>query len=179
MSPLHERLGNRNASPAIYSPLNYTGEPQTTRPPRDPDAAQRAADALRAFGPEFKRWLESRLPEDAGISAARLQALAVLVEGGPQTMGALSRRLGTTAHNVTKLVDGLEAEGLVERRDDASDRRAVSLHVTEAGRQAERRLVQAHVDAVLEPFLDLSDAELADLTSLLDRLRLAMRQRLT
>jgi MarR family transcriptional regulator, transcriptional regulator for hemolysin len=119
------------------------------------------------------------VPENAGISAARLQALAVLAERGPLTMGALSRRLGTTAHNVTKLVDGLEAEGLVERRDDASDRRAVSLHVTEAGREAERRLVQAHVDAVLEPFLDLSDAELAELTSLLDRLRLAMRRRLT
>lgn len=150
----------------------------SNRPPHPSDAAIRAAQALRAFGPEYKRWVESRLPDDAGITSARLQALAMLTEHEPLTMGALSRRLGTTAHNLTKLVDWLESEGLVERRRDVPDRRAVMLHVTEKGRAAERRLARAHIAAVAGAFSDLSDDELDQLTALLDRLWLAMRTRM-
>jgi MarR family transcriptional regulator, organic hydroperoxide resistance regulator len=141
-------------------------------------AALRAAQALRAFGPEYKRWVDSRLPGGAGITSARLQALAMLTEHGPLTMVALSRRIGTTAHNVTKLVDWLELEGLVERRKDEHDRRAVTLHVTGKGRDTERRLAQAHMEAVAEALTDLPDPDLHELTDLLDRLRMAMRQRL-
>jgi DNA-binding MarR family transcriptional regulator len=146
---------------------------------RDPAAAAvRAAQALRAFGPEYKRWFDSRLPDDAGITSARLQALATLSEHGPLTMVALSRMLGTTAHNVTKLVDWLEGEGLVERRREAGDRRAVTLHVTDRGRASDRRLAQAHLEAVAVAFTDLSDKELDQLTHLLGCLRAAMRRRL-
>jgi DNA-binding MarR family transcriptional regulator len=149
-----------------------------SRPPQL-SAAARAAQALRAFGPEYKRWFDSRLPGGAGITSARLQALAALAEQGPLTMVALSRRLGTTAHNVTKLVDWLEGEGLVERRRELHDRRAVTLHVTEKGREAQLRLAQAHLEAVAEAFTELTDRQLDELTSLLDRLRLAMRSRLS
>lgn len=132
---------------------------------------------MRAFGPEYKRWVESRLPDEAAITAARLQALATIAEHGPLSMVALSRLLGTTPHNVTKLTDGLEEDGLVARGPDDSDRRVVLLAVTAKGREAQRQLAQVHAEAVAAAFADLSDAELDQLVSLLDRLREAMRRR--
>jgi DNA-binding MarR family transcriptional regulator len=149
-----------------------------SRPAQPSAAAVRAAQALRAFGPQYKRWVDSRMPGDAEITPARLQVLAILAQHGPLTMVALSRRLGTTAHNVTKLVDWLETGGLVERRRNADDRRAVQLHVTGKGRDTERRLAQAHANAVAEAFTDLTDQQLDQLTTLLDHLRAAMRSRL-
>jgi DNA-binding MarR family transcriptional regulator len=149
-----------------------------SRPAQPSAAAVRAAQALRAFGPQYKRWVDSRMPGDADITPARLQVLAVLAQHGPLTMVALSRQLGTTAHNVTKLVDWLETEGLVERRRNVHDRRALQLHVTGKGRDTERRLAQAHTDAVAEAFTDLTDPQLDQLTNLLDHLRAAMRNRL-
>jgi DNA-binding MarR family transcriptional regulator len=149
-----------------------------SRPARPSAAAIRAAQALRAFGPEYKRWVDSRMPGDAEITPGRLRVLAVLARRGPMTMVTLSRELGTTANNVTKLVDWLEAAGHLERRRDVHDRRAVELHLTDTGRDAEQRLAQAHADAVAEVFTDLPDEQLDQLTALLDRLRAAMRDRL-
>jgi DNA-binding MarR family transcriptional regulator len=148
------------------------------RPEPPPAAALRAAQALRAFGSEYKRWVDSRLPRDTNITPARLQVLTMLTQHSPCTMITLSRRLGTTAHNVTKLVDWLETEGLVERHRNPSDRRTVMLHITGSGSDAEKRLAQAHANAVAEAFTDLSDPELDQLTALLDRLRTAIRHRL-
>jgi DNA-binding MarR family transcriptional regulator len=150
----------------------------TSRPAQPSTAAVRAAQALRAFGPEYKRWVDSRMPDHADLTPARLQVLTVLAQYGPLTMVALSRRLGTTAHNVTKLVDWLEPQGLLERRRNSQDRRTVQLHVTDEGRHAERRLAQAHTNAVAEAFTDLTDPQLDQLTALLDRLRTAIRSRL-
>jgi DNA-binding MarR family transcriptional regulator len=118
------------------------------------------------------------MPGDAEITPSRLRVLAVLARRGPMTMVALSRELGTTANNVTKLVDWLEAVGHLERRRAVHDRRAVELHLTDTGRDAEQRLAQAHADAVAEVFTDLPDEQLDQLTALLDRLRAAMRDRL-
>lgn len=149
-----------------------------SRPGRPSAAATRAAQALHAFGPEYKRWVESRMPGDADITPSRLRVLAVLARRGPLTMVGLSRELGTTANNVTKLVDWLEAAGQLERRPVVGDRRAVELHLTPAGRDAEQRLAQAHADAVAEAFTDLSDEQLDQLTALLEGLRAGMRDRL-
>ena len=47
---------------------------------------------------------------------------------------ALGDELGVTRPNVTKLVDGLERGGLVERLPHPSDGRMVQAHLTAAGR---------------------------------------------
>ncbi|MEW6339339.1 MAG: MarR family transcriptional regulator [Pseudomonadota bacterium] len=47
----------------------------------------------------------------------------------------LAEHLGLEGHSLVRLLDQLEEAGLVVRRDDALDRRAKTLYLTDAGRQ--------------------------------------------
>jgi DNA-binding MarR family transcriptional regulator len=69
-----------------------------------------------------------------GISPPRLSALSVLVFNGPTTIGFLAGVEGVTPPTMTRLVAGMVADGLVERRSDPSDRRVVRVEASERGR---------------------------------------------
>ncbi|RMF19937.1 MAG: MarR family transcriptional regulator [Deltaproteobacteria bacterium] len=46
----------------------------------------------------------------------------------------LGRRAGLEPSTMTGLLDRMEADGLIERRPDPNDRRALTIHLTEEGR---------------------------------------------
>jgi DNA-binding MarR family transcriptional regulator len=70
----------------------------------------------------------------AGVSRARLSALSVVVFRGPLTLGELASAEGVRSATMTGIVNGLERDGLVRRRPHGSDRRAVNIEATAAGR---------------------------------------------
>lgn len=86
---------------------------------------------------EVARSIQERLEralDGVGLSSAKYQALEALVRSGePLTLSELASRLRCVRSNITQLVDRLEADGLVKRVSDASDRRAVRAVVTEQG----------------------------------------------
>ena len=55
-------------------------------------------------------------------------------------MGDLSETTSIEVSTLTRLVDNMEKKGLVARRRDAADARAVALHVTPAGRRLTQRI---------------------------------------
>jgi DNA-binding MarR family transcriptional regulator len=71
-----------------------------------------------------------------GLSLSEIDALANLSAApeGALRMSQISDALVTNRPAVTRLVDGLEAKGLVERQVLAGDRRAVKAAITDAGR---------------------------------------------
>ena len=71
-----------------------------------------------------------------GLSLGEVDVLANLsmAPQGTLRMSRLSDALVTNRTAVTRLIDGLEAKGLVERRAAAGDRRAVNAAITDAGR---------------------------------------------
>jgi len=71
---------------------------------------------------------------EAGLSPARLSVLAVLVYGGAAGLSDLARAEQVKPPTMSRLVDGLEAAGLVVRAGDPRDRRKVRVTVTEQGR---------------------------------------------
>jgi DNA-binding MarR family transcriptional regulator len=73
--------------------------------------------------------------EDAasGLSGPRLSALSVVVFGGPLTLGQLAGAEGVKPPTMTRMVTGLEKDGLVVREPDTEDRRAVQIRATPAG----------------------------------------------
>ena len=78
-----------------------------------------------------------RLAQDdraTGVSAPRLSALSVLVFGGPRTIGELAGIEGVTPPTMTRLVAAMVADGLVDRREDAADRRVVRVQASATGR---------------------------------------------
>lgn len=86
--------------------------------------------------------IESRIEASLsplGLSLAKLNVLGILVgSNSPLTLGELAQRLACVRSNVTQLVDRLEADGLVRREADPSDRRSIRAVVTDAGRDRER-----------------------------------------
>lgn len=69
------------------------------------------------------------------VTLTQYRALVVLASRGPQTVAALAEAVAVTPPTASRLCDRLERKGLVERRADARDRRAVSLGLTTAGRE--------------------------------------------
>ena len=98
------------------------------------ELARRATEALERVACAAGRQLD-RHAGGYGLSDAKLEVLDVLCcrQDRRACLHALGDELGVTRPNVTKLVDGLERAGLVERLPHPSDRRMVQAHVTEQG----------------------------------------------
>ncbi len=75
-----------------------------------------------------------------GLTPPQMFALRALDPEQPVPMRELAAQLHCDSSNVTGLVDGLEAHGLVERRSAEHDRRVRMLVVTERGAQVRDRL---------------------------------------
>jgi DNA-binding MarR family transcriptional regulator len=91
-----------------------------------------------------------------GLSLAKLNVLQSLVWAEePVPLGALSERLGCVNSNITKLIDRLEADKLVQRLPDPEDRRSKLAAITEEGRsrcRAGRHALEQAERAILESF---------------------------
>ena len=73
--------------------------------------------------------------ESVGLSTPKYLTLQRLVEArDPVSLSALAECRKCVRSNITQLVDRLEADGLVKRVDDPSDRRAVLATATQLGR---------------------------------------------
>jgi len=108
-----------------------------------------------------------------GVSAPRASALSVLVFGGPTTLGRLAKAEQVTAPTMTRLVTGMERDGLVRRTADPTDRRVVWLHPTAKGSNLLRRGRQRRVAALAADIARLAPgdrATLKDAAEILERL---------
>jgi MarR family transcriptional regulator for hemolysin len=71
---------------------------------------------------------------DHGLSQATALPLMVLSRRGKRVrQGVLADEIGIEGPSLVRLIDLLQAEGLVERREDPTDRRAKTLHLTPTG----------------------------------------------
>lgn len=133
-------------------------------------------EAFSAFGPEYLKWIRSRL-RDSGITHARMRLLGALYFGGPQIMSSLSEELGVTRRNVTALVDALEGEGLVSRSSHPTDRRATVIELTEAGERKARITHEIYRKLVSELFETLSEEDRRELLRIIGLLKGELRRR--
>src|ERR671932_2596223 len=96
-----------------------------------------------------------------GLSAARLSALSVLVFGGPRTLGELAAAEHVRPATMTRIVQALEAEGLVRRESDPDDGRVTRLHATAKGERVLWRGRERRVERLAELLARLTPAEIA------------------
>ena len=78
----------------------------------------------------MNRRVDAELP---GALTAPQAGVLFLVSADGTLIGEIARGLGATASSVTELVDRMVVAGLVDRRSDATDRRAQRLMLTEEG----------------------------------------------
>jgi len=119
---------------------------------------------------EVEARLESAL-DRIGLSVAKFGVLAKLVEAGePVALGCLAERSSCVRSNMTQLVDRLEADQLVERLNDPSDRRSVRAALTPAGRERHAEGLRIVEEAGRAVFAKLDDDERAMLRRVLAHL---------
>ena len=114
--------------------------------------------------------VEARLAE-VGLSLPKLAALHQLAQAGDSLpLGQLAERLACVKSNVTQLVDRLEADGLVMRAGDPSDRRSRLAVLTETGKSAYARGTTIQQQSEREIFSALSREESTALHTLLSKI---------
>lgn len=123
---------------------------ETSEPP---GGSGQTARLLLAVVPPLSRHLGRRLREQGAISVDRFKALHAL-SAGPLRSGELAGLVLLSPAAVTRLADGLVADQLARREDDPTDRRAVRIALTDAGRAELARgetIVTEALDEILDP----------------------------
>ena len=105
-----------------------------------------------------------------GLSHGLLSALATVSKDGPMRLAELAQIEQVSAPSTTRLVAELEAQGLVSRRPDPDDGRAVLISVTAAGSDTVVRVRSARGAMVQELFGQLSDDEVSAIEAALPAL---------
>ena len=87
-----------------------------------------------------------RIARSVGLNVVDFQTYGVLLRtDGPMTPGELSQATGLPSSTTTRVLDRLEAKGMVERRPDPADRRKVRVHAV----QFHDQRVEAAYDEIL------------------------------
>jgi MarR family transcriptional regulator, organic hydroperoxide resistance regulator len=108
--------------------------------------------------------------EHHGLSIAQFDILATLGFEQGITQQELAERLLVTKGNICGMIDRMEANGWVERRPDAEDRRANRLFLTRRGKTRLGQTVPDEQALVKEIMGTLEPVELQTLFQFLDRL---------
>ena len=124
-------------------------ESHTSTSTSSAELAERIVSLFASIGRRSNRAAAGSLSfGDLSISQVRL--LHILHAAGGQSVGDLAARLGISAATASRACDGLFRAGLVERREDADDRRVRRLHMTPTGVAYVEHFAAAKLDAVRE-----------------------------
>jgi len=118
------------------------------------------------------RALDAELEGEFGLSLSGVEVLGRLAaaEGRNLRLSALAGECGLSLSRISRIVDTLEARGLVQRRSSSEDARAVEAHLLEAGLDLVRKAQASHFASVQERFFaQLSPAEIETLASVFGR----------
>lgn len=140
------------ASNCMMVEVSVTSPPPSTASPARETAVAKPAvgrPVLGSYG-RVAAWLAKRVEMALGsvdLTLPQYRVLAILAEGSSAASG-LAERLAVRRPSITAIVDGLVARGLVDRRQEDSDRRRVALRLTDEGA---RIVVQA--DQAVDTYL--------------------------
>ena len=124
------------------------------------DDLSSAADCFHSAAIHVLRYAAREDPA-SGLSAARLSALSVLVFGGPKTLGELAAAEQVRPPTMTRIVHGLEEDGLVVRASDPADRRITHVRATAKGKRVLQGARKRRIEKLAERLSSLDAKELA------------------
>jgi DNA-binding MarR family transcriptional regulator len=119
------------------------------------------------------RTLGEDLQRTCGLSATQYSVLMHLSESPDQQlrMSDLAARVNLSPSRITRVIDQMTADGLVERRRETSDGRSTMAALTKQGVATLRRAWPHHLQSVRTLAFDhLSDKETETLGQILERL---------
>jgi DNA-binding MarR family transcriptional regulator len=114
-----------------------------------------------------QRFLERLRPH--GMTVPRWRVLMVIANKGPSSIGKLVELTFIPQSGVSRVIDQMERDKLVVRRNSPEDQRVVEVHLSTRGKSIYRRLAHvavSYADAVVS---DFSRRERAELFAMLSR----------
>jgi DNA-binding MarR family transcriptional regulator len=144
----------------VTAPAELNGQTEATR----------LADELGAALVELSMLLRRAiLPPQ--ISLTQAWTLLILSNSGPQRVTSLAEACSVTQPTMSGCIIGMERQGWVRRDTGGTDRRVVSVCLTDEGRTVMRDLEQARTCVLLADLEALPDSDRAALAAALPALR--------
>ncbi|MBC6794851.1 MarR family winged helix-turn-helix transcriptional regulator [Corynebacterium macclintockiae] len=117
-----------------------------------------------------------RQTENSHISMAQLSILMILEENGPMRISQIAATETIRMPTASNAVNQLETMELVTRVRDTSDRRGVSVTLTDKGREELRRLSEERAEQLASMLDSLSDEELKEVAEATPVIELVLRR---
>ena len=111
--------------------------------------AERLSQSLMQFNKAFMQFHRDGMNQHiAGHKMSEIGVLVMISKGakcGARDMkvSEISKMMHVTSPSITQVLKGLEADGLIERRSDPTDRRTVWIAPTEKGEEVARKAHEA------------------------------------
>ena len=146
--------------------------PPAGLPPELADLDEASAALFRAFGQALRlhRQFMTRRLGETDIHPGQAACLGVLAHHDGIAQRDLAEALHIAPPTLSRMLQSMEKNGLVERRDDEADQRLSRVYMTDAGRAVAREMRAAMADHVPVAVAALSDEERVELARLLDKL---------
>jgi DNA-binding MarR family transcriptional regulator len=139
---------------------------------REQSLGAQAFTALLSAHATATRKLSAQLLADHGLTLSDYEVLLRLARAPDRRMRRvdLAEQVFLTASGITRLLDGLERQGWVERASCSTDRRVVYAVLTDEGLEKLRGAAPTHVAQIEELFgARYGERELEELSALLAR----------
>ena len=93
------------------------------------------------------------------LTAARMSALRIIIDSDGTTGGQIAQAEQVTPATITRVLDGLDESGFIEREPSKRDRRIVDVKATETGRAAFRAAEDSQIERLANELatLDVED----------------------
>jgi MarR family 2-MHQ and catechol resistance regulon transcriptional repressor len=106
------------------------------------------------------------------LTVSQFGVLEALYHIGPMCQRDIAEKTLKSTGNMTTVIDNLEKRGLVERRRSIEDRRYITVHITEQGRNLIDKIFPEHNQRVLKCFSVLDPEERVEFGRLCKKLGL-------
>jgi len=114
-----------------------------------------------------------------GLTEATWRPLAYVGKlGGGVRQKELATALSIEGPTLVRLLDNLERRGLIERREDETDRRARGIHLTKAGRDLAVRVAKVGTEIQARVLANVPPADLATCLAVLDSIERELETRM-
>ena len=118
----------------------------------------------------YRREIDHRLTVFGVSDATAVPVMLIGRLGGGTRQVALAEEMGVEGPSLVRLLDQLSHAGLIERRDDPTDRRAKTVHLTPVGMNLAHKIDLAMIEIRNDLFAGVADADMAACIRVFDTL---------
>ncbi len=136
------------------------------QPPRDGFAS-----LIAQIGRQWRRAVDHRLRQFGLTEATWLPLVHIARAAGPMRQKDLAASLVLDSSSVVRLLDALEAQGLIERREENTDRRAKTIALTPRALSIIDQVESASREVRGATLAGLSNDDIASATRVLEHVR--------